>query len=92
MKNGYGEITQYIYGVGLWFLGSIFPLIAIHLYTYTKFYLNANSSFKVICRTKYRTDGQSGDFTIPPSWCIKETLRESGEFTTAEKQNVLFPD
>ena len=31
------------------------PLIAIYLYT--KFYLNANSKFKVICPTWYRTDG-----------------------------------
>ena len=30
------------------------PLIVIYLYT--KFYLNVNSSFKVICRTRYRTD------------------------------------
>ena len=33
------------------------PLIAIYLYT--KFYLNAISSFKAICRTRYRTDGQT---------------------------------
>ena len=61
-KNGYGEITQQICRKGLWFLGSILPLIAIYLYT--KFKLNTNSSFKVICWTRYRTDrqtdGQSG--------------------------------
>jgi len=32
------------------------PLIAIYLYT--KFYINANSSFEVICRTRNRMDGQ----------------------------------
>ena len=46
---------------GLWFLGSALPLIAIYLYT--KFYLNVNSSLKVICQTRYRidrwTDGQT---------------------------------
>jgi len=45
MKNGYGEITQYKYRVGLWLFGSVLPLIAIYLYT--KFYLNAISSFKL---------------------------------------------
>ena len=51
------EITQYmyIYRIGLCFLGS--ALIAIYLYT--KFYLNANSSFKVIWQTRYRTDGRT---------------------------------
>ena len=39
-KNGYREITQLSCRVGLWFLGSALPLIAIYLYT--KFYLNAN--------------------------------------------------
>ena len=58
MRNGYEEITQYIYRVGLWLLGSALPLIAI--YIYTKFYLNAKSSFKVICQTRYRqTDGRT---------------------------------
>jgi len=38
----------------LWFLGSAIPLIAIYLYA--KFYINATSSFKVICQTGYRTD------------------------------------
>jgi len=33
-------------------MGSALPLIAIYLYT--KFDLNANSCFKVICRTWYR--------------------------------------
>jgi len=42
--------------VGLWFLGSALPLIAI--YILTKFHLNVNSSFKVICQTRYQTDGQ----------------------------------
>jgi len=37
-------------------LGSALPLIAIFLYT--KLDLNANSSFKVICRTRYR-DGRT---------------------------------
>ena len=39
-------------------MGSAFPLIAIYLYTYlyTKFYLNANSSFEVICQTNGQTD------------------------------------
>jgi len=40
-------------------LGSALPLIAIYLYL--KFYLNANNSFKVICRTKYRADGRTDD-------------------------------
>jgi len=40
------------------------PLTAIYLYT--KFDLNANSSLKVICRTRYWTDGQSGDYMLPP--------------------------
>ena len=63
MKNGYGEITQYLYRVGLWFMSNALPLIAIYLYT--EFYLNANSSFKGICRTRYRTEGQSGDYMLP---------------------------
>jgi len=43
-------------------LGAALPLIAFYalsliaIYLYTKFYLNANSSFKVICRTRYQTD------------------------------------
>ena len=45
-------------------MGTALPLIAIYLYT--KCYLNANGSFKVICQTMYRTDGrtdgQSGDY------------------------------
>ena len=69
MKNGYGEITQEISRVGLWFLGSALPLRLIAIYLYTKFYLNANSSFKVIFRTRYQveeqTDGQSGDYMLP---------------------------
>ena len=35
-------------------MGSALPLIAIYLYTK---YLNASSSLKVICWTRYRTDG-----------------------------------
>jgi len=54
----------------LWFLGSALTRIAIYLYTCTKFDLNANSSFNVICRTRYRTDrwtdGQSGDYNMLP--------------------------
>ena len=41
--------------VGLWFLGSALPFI----YLYFKFYLNTNFSFQVICRTRYRKDGQT---------------------------------
>ena len=48
-------------------IGSL-PLIAIYLYT--KFYLNANSSFKVICRI----DGQSGDYMLPPLGSIIKVL------------------
>ena len=58
MKNGYGVITQYIYWVGVWFLCTA-PLTAIYLYT--KFYLNATSSFKVICQTIY---------TVETTYCI----------------------
>ena len=46
-----------IYRVGLWFLGCALSLIAIYLYT--KFYLNAQSSFKVICQTRYWTNGRT---------------------------------
>ena len=49
-----GDNSINIQGLGLWFVGSALPLIAIYLYT--KLYLNATSSFGVICRTKYRTD------------------------------------
>jgi len=45
------------------------PLIAIYLYT--KFYLNANRSFKVICRTRYRMYRQSGDYMLHPLGSIK---------------------
>jgi len=38
-------------------LDSALALIATYLYT--KFDLNPNSGFKVICRTRYRTDRQS---------------------------------
>ena len=41
-------------------MSTALPLIAIYLNN--KFYLNANSSFKVICRTRYRMEGQSGDY------------------------------
>ena len=61
-----------IYRVGLWLLCTAFPLIAI--YPFTKFDLNGNSSFKVICRTSFCdgwTDRQSGDYMLPPSWSIK---------------------
>jgi len=67
-ENGYGEIR-----VGLWLSGSALPLIAIYLHT--KFYLNANSSFEVICWTRYQMDGrmdgrtdvrQSGHYMLPP--------------------------
>ena len=75
MKNGYREITQQIRRVGLWFFGSALPLRLIAIYLYTKFYLNANSSFKVIFRTRYQaeeqTDRQSGDYMLPPLWTIK---------------------
>ena len=50
-------------------MGSTLPLIAIYLYT--KFYLNGNSSFKVISGQGTRTDGQSGDYMLPPSESIK---------------------
>ena len=36
-----------------------FALRLIAIYLYTKFYFNANSNFKVICRTRYRMDGQT---------------------------------
>ena len=45
-------------------LGFCPPLNAIYLYT--KFYLNANSSSKVICQTRYHTGGQCGDYMLPP--------------------------
>ena len=51
-----GDNTVYVYNVWLWFLGSALTLIAICLYT--KFDLNGNCSFKVICRIMYR-DGQT---------------------------------
>jgi len=38
------------------------PLIAIYLYT--KFYLNTNSSFKVICQTRYQTDRRATIWNI----------------------------
>ena len=55
--------------VELWFLGSALSLIAIYLYT--KFDLNANSSFKVIFKTRYhdgQTDGQSDDIGEHNNW------------------------
>jgi len=59
MKNKWlREITLSIYRVGLWFLCTALPLIAIYLYTCTKFDLNGNSSFKVICRMARRTKWQ----------------------------------
>ena len=56
------SLNKYVWKV-LWFLGSALPLIVIYLYT--MFYLNAKSSFKVICRTRYWTGGQSGDYMLP---------------------------
>jgi len=54
MKNGHGEIIMQINRVGLWFLGVLpFPSLS-SICIYIKFYLNANSSFKVICQTRYR--------------------------------------
>jgi len=52
----WGDNT-YIYRVGLRFLCTALLLIAIYLYT--------NSSFTVICKTRYRdgrADGHSGDY------------------------------
>jgi len=67
-----------IYRVGLWFLSSALPLVAIYLFT--KFHLNANSSFKVICRTGNRTNGQNGDYMLPPLGRIKMYKQfENGE-------------
>ena len=64
--------------VGLWFLGSALPLIAIYLQT--KSHLKANSSFKVICRTRYWTDGwtdgKSGDYMLPPLGSINMCLHK----------------
>jgi len=37
-------------------------------------YLNATNSFKLICRTRYWTDGQSGDYMLSPSGSIKVVL------------------
>ena len=39
--------------------------------TYQVGYLNANSSFKVICPTRNMTDRQSGDYMLPPLGSIK---------------------
>jgi len=47
-------------------MGSALPLIAI--YMYTKFYLKAKSSFKVICRTRYRRTGGWTDIRTKPLW------------------------
>ena len=57
----YGPDRQHLwkmYRVWLWFVGSALPLIAIYLNT--KFYLNGNSSFKVICRTRYQDGRKDG--------------------------------
>ena len=43
-------------------MGTALPLTATYLYT--KFYLNAISSFKVICRTRYQMDGQTDKAVI----------------------------
>jgi len=50
--NGYVDITQQIYRVGLW----------------SKFHLNANSSFKVVCRTRYRIDRRTKRTICFPFW------------------------
>ena len=76
-------MTQQICRVWLWFLGSVLPLIAIYLYT--KFYLNANSSFKVICQTRYRTDGQmdkEATICFPPLGSIKMEITKNGMWWT----------
>jgi len=56
-----GDNTVNIYMVCLWLLYISLPLTVIYIYIYTKFDLNGNSSFEVICRTRYRegwTEGQ----------------------------------
>ena len=45
------------------------PLIAIYLYT--KFYLNAYNSFKVVRQGTGQTDGQSGNYMLSPLGSIK---------------------
>ena len=61
-------------------MGSALPLIAIYLYT--KFYLNANSRFKGICHTRYRTDGRT-DRTKQPLYF--------SPFGEHKKQNYVKP-
>ena len=57
MKNCYGQIIKLNKFTGQYYVSwaQPFPLIAIYLYT--KFHLNANNSFKVICWTRFRTEG-----------------------------------
>ena len=68
----------------LWFLGSALSLIAIYLYT--KFDLNGNSSFKVICRTRYRDGRTKRRLYAPPSesitilWNIKDLVGNVKQF------------
>ena len=38
---------------------------------YTNCILNANNSFKVICWTRYRTEGLSEDYMLPPLKSMK---------------------
>jgi len=61
------------------------------IYLYTKFYLNANSSYKVIFQTRYRkdgrmdrgTDGQRGDDMLPPLGSIKMLIEKGIKITAA---------
>ena len=70
-----GDNTVNIQGriMVLWFCPS--PHWHLSIYMYTKFNLNVNSSFKVICRTRYlmdgRTDRQSGDYMLAPLGSIQ---------------------
>jgi len=64
-------------------VGSALPLIVIYLYT--KFHLKANSSFKVISRTRYSTDGQPDKHaTLCPLWNIIKVIHGR------DKQEVVF--
>jgi len=49
----WGDNSTNMHYCGYWVL----PFLLIAIYLYTKFYFNANSSFKVICQTRYWTDG-----------------------------------
>ena len=70
-------------------LGSL-PLIAIYLYT--KFYLNANSSFKVICLTRCRTDGQSGNYMLSALGIIQRHLKVLCAFTRKVYGSTIPPN